>query len=461
MRPQRGPMPALAVGVLDVVVDEAEVVAELDGRGTRQRLAVVAGERLVGEHAEQRTHALAARAAAAVQAEVVGEHLVQRPGVAAALVQDARHLGLDVGQDLAKLGPDVHGGRVPDLLDEPCHAAGRGAGSDASRIMIHRCSTFRARADEPAATRLQDRGHRPAHDGPRRGRSRPDRPHAAARQAAGHRQGRAPHAVAHRRRAPAVQRRAARAGGGAHVRRRDLARRSRTRTSACATTCTRPPPPGTSSSWPTASARAPPTRTRPSGCWPRRCPASMRRRRGVARGGRALVRAPPPRGDGLPARARRLPRLRCEHRAGGQRLLAGRWRRASARSACTRPHGARPISADALKVLRHLQRSPLVGVLRLRLATAAASRGRAAAARHRLRRARARAAHPRLPRRGRRARGRRVSDSTSLVLVVTGLTRPTCQRWAECGSRDLPWCGSVHAGAHPLSRSPLDPPHGS
>jgi DNA repair protein RecO (recombination protein O) len=31
-------------------------------------------------------------------------------------------------------------------------------------------------------------------------------------------------------------------------------------------------------------------------------------------------------------------------------------------------HGARPISADGLKVLRHLQRSPLVGVLRLRLA---------------------------------------------------------------------------------------------
>ena len=31
-------------------------------------------------------------------------------------------------------------------------------------------------------------------------------------------------------------------------------------------------------------------------------------------------------------------------------------------------HGSRPVSADALKVLRHLQRSPLVGVLRLRLA---------------------------------------------------------------------------------------------
>ncbi len=36
--------------------------------------------------------------------------------------------------------------------------------------------------------------------------------------------------------------------------------------------------------------------------------------------------------------------------------------------ACTHgSHGARPISSDALKVLRHLQRSPLVGVLRLRL----------------------------------------------------------------------------------------------
>lgn len=33
-------------------------------------------------------------------------------------------------------------------------------------------------------------------------------------------------------------------------------------------------------------------------------------------------------------------------------------------------HGARPISADALKVLRHLQRSALVGVLRLRLTAA-------------------------------------------------------------------------------------------
>ena len=33
-------------------------------------------------------------------------------------------------------------------------------------------------------------------------------------------------------------------------------------------------------------------------------------------------------------------------------------------------HGSRPVSADALKVMRHLQRSPLVGVLTLRLTAA-------------------------------------------------------------------------------------------
>ena len=36
-RPERRPVAALAVAVLDVVVDEAEVVAELDGGGARQR----------------------------------------------------------------------------------------------------------------------------------------------------------------------------------------------------------------------------------------------------------------------------------------------------------------------------------------------------------------------------------------------------------------------------------------
>ena len=37
--PQRRAVVALDVAVLDVVVDEREVVAQLDGRGTRQRRA--------------------------------------------------------------------------------------------------------------------------------------------------------------------------------------------------------------------------------------------------------------------------------------------------------------------------------------------------------------------------------------------------------------------------------------
>ena len=124
-RPEGGPMPALAVGILDVVVHEAEVVPELERRGSGEGLAVVAAQRLVGEDTEQRPDPFAAAArSVAVETEVVGEHLVQRPGGAGALVQDVRHLGLDVGQDLRKLGPDVHLGRVPDLLDESRHGIG-------------------------------------------------------------------------------------------------------------------------------------------------------------------------------------------------------------------------------------------------------------------------------------------------------------------------------------------------
>ena len=127
-RPQGRPMTPFGVGVLDVVVDEAEVVAQLHRRGAGQGRAVVAGERVVGEKAEQRAHPLAARTVGAIQAEVIGQHLVQRPRVPAALVEDARHLRLDVGQEARKLGPDVHLGRVPDLLEQACHAAGAGIG---------------------------------------------------------------------------------------------------------------------------------------------------------------------------------------------------------------------------------------------------------------------------------------------------------------------------------------------
>ena len=61
-RPEGGAVAPLGVAVLDVVVDEAEVVAELDRRGARQRAPMVAGDGGVGEQAQERPHALAADA---------------------------------------------------------------------------------------------------------------------------------------------------------------------------------------------------------------------------------------------------------------------------------------------------------------------------------------------------------------------------------------------------------------
>jgi hypothetical protein len=136
-------MVALGIGILDVIVHEAEVVPELERRGAGQRLAVVAGQRLVGQHAEEGADALPARGSAPVDAEVVRQHLVQRPRVSLSLVEDARHLGLDISHDLAKLGPDVHRRRVPDLLEKPCHGAGTRSGFGRMWIMIRRCSMFR------------------------------------------------------------------------------------------------------------------------------------------------------------------------------------------------------------------------------------------------------------------------------------------------------------------------------
>ena len=57
-----GPVAALRVAVLDVVVDEAEVVAELHGRRARQGGLELAGDARVGQQAEQGPHPLAGRA---------------------------------------------------------------------------------------------------------------------------------------------------------------------------------------------------------------------------------------------------------------------------------------------------------------------------------------------------------------------------------------------------------------
>jgi hypothetical protein len=102
---------ALAVVVLDVVVDEAEVVAELDGGGTGQRATVVAGDRRVGEQAQERPHPLAG-GTGAVQPEVVAAHLVHAGGGWVAPLDESEDLRLGIGDQLGdvRAGRERHGG---------------------------------------------------------------------------------------------------------------------------------------------------------------------------------------------------------------------------------------------------------------------------------------------------------------------------------------------------------------
>ena len=100
-RPESRPVAALAVAVLDVVVDQAEVVAQLHGRRAGQGRPEVAGDRGVGQQPQQRAHPLAG-AAAAVEAQVVAHHLEQAGGGRLAVVQQAHDLALCFGQQLGQ-----------------------------------------------------------------------------------------------------------------------------------------------------------------------------------------------------------------------------------------------------------------------------------------------------------------------------------------------------------------------
>ena len=79
-RPDGRPVAALPVAVLDVVVDEAEVVAELDRGGARQGALVVARDRGICEEAQQRPHPLAGGRPRPVEPEVVADHRVDAGG---------------------------------------------------------------------------------------------------------------------------------------------------------------------------------------------------------------------------------------------------------------------------------------------------------------------------------------------------------------------------------------------
>src|SRR5688500_19472061 len=106
-------MPALEVRILDVVVYQAEVVTQLDGRGTRQRGVVVAGQRVVRQQPEERSQPLATGVTARIQAQVICEHLVQRPGVSAARYEDPRHLAIYLHALALNLDTFLLDGRIP------------------------------------------------------------------------------------------------------------------------------------------------------------------------------------------------------------------------------------------------------------------------------------------------------------------------------------------------------------
>ena len=108
-------MASLAVGILDVVMDEAEVVPKLDGRRGRKRLAVFAAERLEGKESQQGAQPLPPWTLSLIEAEVIGDHLVEWPGTAVVLIEDGLHLGLDVDQQVVKLAHHVHAPRVPEV----------------------------------------------------------------------------------------------------------------------------------------------------------------------------------------------------------------------------------------------------------------------------------------------------------------------------------------------------------
>jgi hypothetical protein len=110
-RPERGAVPPFDVPVLDVVVDEAEVVPQLHGRGARQGGTVVTGDGRVRQEAEEGAHALATRSIGPVQPEVIPDHLVHADGGGVPVADDAQDLGFGVGEELGEVDVvrDRHG----------------------------------------------------------------------------------------------------------------------------------------------------------------------------------------------------------------------------------------------------------------------------------------------------------------------------------------------------------------
>ena len=102
----------ILVVILDVIVNEAEVVAHLDRGGTGQRLHVVADDGLVGQQADKWAHALATRRVT-VEAHVIADHRVQ---LASARIlgpsDDAEDLSLGVCDEAVEVDAGQHANMI-------------------------------------------------------------------------------------------------------------------------------------------------------------------------------------------------------------------------------------------------------------------------------------------------------------------------------------------------------------
>ena len=106
-------MTTLHVAILDIVVDEAEVVTQLDCRGPGQRGAMVAGQRFVGEQARAMAAGACRAVRLAIEAEVVANHLVQRRrALVLGTVDDRQDLVLGVGNEPVDIRRGEHGRRI-------------------------------------------------------------------------------------------------------------------------------------------------------------------------------------------------------------------------------------------------------------------------------------------------------------------------------------------------------------
>src|SRR5688572_5684701 len=96
-------MAAFPVAVLDVVVDEAEVVPELDRCRARKCLAVITGDRGVCQEPEQRADPLATVRTRAIERQVVADHLVQTVGRRIAVLDQPDDLAFGIGDELGEV----------------------------------------------------------------------------------------------------------------------------------------------------------------------------------------------------------------------------------------------------------------------------------------------------------------------------------------------------------------------